>query len=219
MHHALSGMPQCRHCTKKFTTWHAFFYHINARGCQDLRDFFASDGPKDKAAPASDALVDSPEILELTQHCTWRDVALHPRTRSSLHHCPECYQWAVKPSYVRRHMLARHKEQLPIIERSQELINRSVLGLQNPCQFCGTAYQRKSAHLKACAGIFNGPVRRCQTVPGPVVVVAPPWPSPCCRAKVWPVPCLSSLRSRSSLPLPTLRITYTPLKIPAQALR
>ena len=156
MHHALSGMPQCRHCTKKFTTWHAFFYHINARGCQDLRDFFASDGPKDKAAPASDALVDSPEILELTQHCTWRDVALHPRTRSSLHHCPECYQWAVKPSYVRRHMLARHKEQLPIIERSQELINRSVLGLHNPCQFCGTAYQRKSAHLKACAGIFNG---------------------------------------------------------------
>ena len=53
-------------------------------------------------------------------------------------------------------MLARHKEQLPIIERSQELINRSVLGLQNPCQFCGTSYQRKSAHLKACAGIFNG---------------------------------------------------------------
>ena len=53
----------------------------------DLRDFFASDGPKDKAAPASEALVDSPEILELTQHCTWRDVALHPRTRNSLHHC------------------------------------------------------------------------------------------------------------------------------------
>ena len=156
MHHAKAGMPHCRLCDKKFTTWHAFYYHVNAKGCQPLRDRSEGKVAPDLQAPSSEALVDSPDILTLTKHCNWRDIALHPRTKQSLNHCPECHQWAVKPSYVRRHMPARHKDLGALIERSQDLISSSDLGLQNPCQFCGTSYQRKSAHLRACAGVFNG---------------------------------------------------------------
>ena len=156
MHYAKAGMPHCRLCDKKFTTWHAFFYHVNTKGCQQLRDRREGQMAPDLQAPSSEALVDSPDILTLTRHCTWRDIALHPRNKQSLNHCPECHQWAVKPSYVRRHMLARHKDLGALIERSQDLIHSSDLGLQNPCQFCGSSYQRKSAHLRACAGVFNG---------------------------------------------------------------
>eukprot|EP00439_Symbiodinium_sp_Y106_P064052 s2790_g10.t1 len=36
------------------------------------------------------------------------------------------------------------------------MIAASDLSIQNPCQYCGASYQRKSAHLKSCVGIFNG---------------------------------------------------------------
>ena len=33
---ALGGLPQCRHCLAKFTTWHAFKTHVERRACQAL---------------------------------------------------------------------------------------------------------------------------------------------------------------------------------------
>ncbi|CAE7846922.1 unnamed protein product, partial [Symbiodinium necroappetens] len=43
MEHALNGMPTCRHCLHEFTTWHAFFYHVNTLSCPELRRL--SEGP------------------------------------------------------------------------------------------------------------------------------------------------------------------------------
>ena len=47
MTHAKDGMPLCRHCQHEFTTWPAFFYHVSARSCSGLRDFFDKDGMPD----------------------------------------------------------------------------------------------------------------------------------------------------------------------------
>ena len=156
MLHAADGMPKCRHCHHPFTTWDAFYYHVNTRSCSELRAFFQVDPAQRWQQLPSESLLDHPELLNLASHCNWRDLAQHAEVRAKHHHCVECNQWAVKPQYVRRHMLQKHKEQLPLIDRCQQMIAASDLSIQNPCQYCGASYQRKSAHLKSCVGIFNG---------------------------------------------------------------
>ena len=156
MIHSASGMPQCRHCAHKFTTWHAFYYHVNTQGCPTLRELAAGQSEKADITNMSEALVENPSILSLAVQCTWRQLAEHPQTKSNHHHCPECHHWMATPQYVKRHMLLRHPDQAALVERSESLIVRSNLSLGNPCPFCGLKYQRKSAHLKSCIGIFNG---------------------------------------------------------------
>ena len=56
-------------------------------------------------------------------------------------------------------MLLKHPAQQALIERSEQIIVQSDLSLSNPCQYCGLKYQRKSAHLRSCIGIFSGVAR------------------------------------------------------------
>ena len=158
MTHAKDGMPLCRHCHHEFTTWPAFFYHVSARGCSGLRNFFGNDGvPIETVAEDQEsAVTEDKDILQLTQHCSWKDLALHPKVRAKHQHCPECNLWVVRTQYIKRHMLLKHPAQHALIERSEQLIVQSDLSLSNPCQYCGLKYQRKSAHLKSCIGIFSG---------------------------------------------------------------
>ena len=102
MIHSASGMPQCRHCGHKFTTWHAFCYHVNTQGCPTLRELAAGQSEKADITNMSEALVENPSILSLAVQCTWRQLAEHPQTRRNHHHCPECHQWMATPQYVKR---------------------------------------------------------------------------------------------------------------------
>ena len=46
MEHAKEGMPWCRHCLKKFNNWPNFYYHVNSRSCDGLRDFLSRTKPR-----------------------------------------------------------------------------------------------------------------------------------------------------------------------------
>ncbi|OLP84381.1 LINE-1 retrotransposable element ORF2 protein [Symbiodinium microadriaticum] len=118
----LPGMPQCRHCKYKFTTWHAFFYHINSRGCSILRALYEKDSHVIVAESLNEAVVNDVELLQMTQSCTWKDIAMHPKVRANHQHCPECHMWTVRHQYIKRHMLQKHPEQTAIIEQSEQLI-------------------------------------------------------------------------------------------------
>ena len=167
--HAQSGMPQCRHCKYKFTTWHAFFYHINSRGCSILRALYEKDSHVIVAESLNEAVVNDVELLQMTQSCTWKDIAMHPKVRANHQHCPECHMWTVRHQYIKQHMLQKHPEQTAIIEQSEQLIVRSDLSIGNPCQFCGLSYTRKTAHLKSCIGLFNGVYLYLRIARGPVL--------------------------------------------------
>ena len=156
MDHSLDGMPQCRHCQYAFTTWHAFYYHVNTRSCTTLRLLHDQPDRLENIRPESEAIVDNEAILAMSRDCSWRALALHPLVRSRHQHCPECHQWHVRSQYVKRHMLSRHPSQAPLISKAEQLIVSSKLSLQKPCQFCGQDYQRRDAHLRTCAGIFQG---------------------------------------------------------------
>ena len=148
--HARDGMPLCRHCQHEFTTWPAFFYHVSARSCSGLRDFFTNNGVSVEAVAEDQesAVTEDKDILQLTQHCSWKDLALHPKVQARHQHCPECNLWVVRTQYIKRHMLLKHPAQQALIEHSEQIIVQSDLSLSNPCQYCGLKYQRKSAHLR-----------------------------------------------------------------------
>ena len=104
----------------------------------------------------NDAVIENSSIVEFAGHASWKNIALHPLVQQKHHHCMECNQWHVKTQYVKRHMLLRHPQHRKLIERAEQLAVEGNLSMSNPCQFCGQRYQRKSAHLKACVGVFSG---------------------------------------------------------------
>ena len=169
MMHARSGLPQCRHCLHKFTTWPAFFYHVNTNSCPALRTIGDNVTKVEALSNMNEALVENQDILSMAGHCTWRQLAEHPKTRSNHHRCPECHQWHARPQYVKRHMLSRHQDQEALVKQSEELIVKSNLSIANPCPFCGLSYQRKSAHLKSCIGLFNGVYLYLRIARGPAL--------------------------------------------------
>ena len=156
MEHSKNGMPQCRHCDNAFSTWRAFYYHVNSRSCSTLRQLLDQPVCPEQIMHLSEAVVENEEILELAKKCSWKDLALHPLVRAKHQHCPECHQWHVRSQYVKRHMLSRHPSQASLVSHAERLIVASKLSLQKPCQFCGQDYQRKDAHLRTCVGIFQG---------------------------------------------------------------
>ncbi|CAE7806194.1 unnamed protein product, partial [Symbiodinium necroappetens] len=65
-----------------------------------------------------------------------------------LNHCPECFQWVSKPSYLTRHAVKMHAA----VRECQDAVQfwaQSRLGLSKPCQWCGdNTFTRLGAHLK-----------------------------------------------------------------------
>ena len=53
-------------------------------------------------------------------------------------------------------MAKRHPEMVALVQACIQDIKDSKLSLSNPCQYCGQAFQRKDAHLRACIGVFKG---------------------------------------------------------------
>ena len=164
--HAEAGMPKCRHCRHEFTTWHAFFYHINSRSCPILRAIYSKSTSGFILHHMNESLVMSEQLLDLARDCSWQQLALHPLVQQKHHHCAECNHWSVRPQYVRRHMLSQHPECSALMQSCVEFIKDSRLSLQNPCQFCHQTYNRADAHLRSCMGIFQGVYLHCRLARG-----------------------------------------------------
>ena len=88
MEHAEEGMPWCRHCLKKFNNWPNFYYHVNSRSCDGLRDFYQGQNPGLALAAMNQALIERSDVLEFAQGCTWLELAGHPAVRELIQHCP-----------------------------------------------------------------------------------------------------------------------------------
>eukprot|EP00439_Symbiodinium_sp_Y106_P014883 s9371_g2.t1 len=61
MDHSLDGMPQCKHCSHVFSTWHAFYYHVNTQSCKQLRVLASGQSPTAQEITLSDAVVENSE--------------------------------------------------------------------------------------------------------------------------------------------------------------
>ncbi|CAE7746398.1 unnamed protein product [Symbiodinium microadriaticum] len=77
MEHARDGVPECRHCGHKFTTWHAFYYHINTQSCSVLRALKTSPLRLEIMPTLNDAVIENPSIVTFAGQGSWKDLALH----------------------------------------------------------------------------------------------------------------------------------------------
>ena len=140
----MNGMPQCRHhCEYAFSTWHAFYYHVNSRSCSTLRQLLDQSVCPEQIMRLSEAIVENEEILEFAKGCSWKALGLHTLSRVSSMACPFAIREAT-------HAVSSS------VSSTEQLIVTSKLSLQKPCQFCGQTYQRRDAHLRTCVGIFQG---------------------------------------------------------------
>ncbi|CAE7827460.1 unnamed protein product [Symbiodinium sp. CCMP2456] len=156
MEHAKDGLPQCRHCLHSFTTWHAFFYHVQAQGCTGLRQFLKQAAEDHTLLPTlSEALIDNPTLLEAARNSTWQDLARLDCVKNKLQYCVECNHRSAKQQYVRRHMLAMHPERTDLIYQCIEDIKKSKVSISNPCNFCGQSYQRKDSRRPKMYDVFG----------------------------------------------------------------
>ena len=149
--HARDGMPTCVHCNHQFETWPAFTYHVNSRSCAEIRRFYGDPGLRSTIADVS-----RDSVLAAAVDVSWRELALLPEVQENFHHCLECHHWSAQPQYVRRHMIAKHKELVPIVHSVELFIQQQDFGLSSPCKYCGLVFKQRRAHLKSCVGIFNG---------------------------------------------------------------
>ena len=156
MEHARQGLPWCRHCDKRFNNWPNFHYHINARCCPILRAIYNQPQPGNTIMLLSEALIDNQDIVEIAGRANWLELAADPRFRHNLCHCVERHHKSVRPQYVKRHMLAKHPDLKPVIDKCQLFVQKSNVSIVSPCRFCGEAFHRRDAHLRSCVALFSG---------------------------------------------------------------
>ena len=152
------NMPKmvCLHVFVAITslTWPAFTYHVNSRSCPETRRFYGDPELCNVLADLSSALVARDSILTAAVDTAWKELALLPEVRKHHNHCLECHRWSAQPQYVRRHMIAKHKDLVPVV--CSQFIQEQDFGLISPCKYRGLGFKQRRAHLKSCAGIFNG---------------------------------------------------------------
>ena len=159
-------MPQCRLCLKRFHAWPEFMGHISQQACpflvlQDVaphgnqeaskvsQQFFAqgAPAPEELPTPTAPEEASSSEQPELAKQGDILKLSQQVRQSCSMQHCPECYQWVAKPTYLARHAVQSHSRVRDLQSAVKEwLKNRSRL--QRPCEFWYQA--RPKAHLQSC---------------------------------------------------------------------
>ena len=173
MHHALDGLPQCKHCLWQFSSWHWFLQHFAHDRCPALRASLptsaepcepstAVPAATEKAEPEEADLSDAAplqlpstvqqehplqqfdkDLISLACDSDWRPLAQYFR-RSDQHHCPFCNQWLARPTYLSRHLNKQHGSIFQFHERVQQWLKERSTALGHPCSFCHQAY--KASH-------------------------------------------------------------------------
>ena len=102
------------------------------------------------AEPDPVPLFHRPDLQELAKQGDVKQLGAAIRQCKLMNHCPECFQWVTKPSYLSRHAVKMHAS-VRALQKPVEQWAQQRGGLTKPCQWCGEAnFTRHSLHLKSC---------------------------------------------------------------------
>ena len=181
MQHSVQGLPQCRHCGKRFSAWLPFHGHFRQRACPALYQQPPTDTGCDTAAPSAEgvfgpggalavaaadssprpeiASVDKPlfSMTEVQAHAQHGSIAEITQCIQRLHapqHCPICHCWCKTSAYITRHACWNHAE----VKQAEPSVRKWVQarsGGGRPCKWCGSDYtQASKAHQKSCIALW-----------------------------------------------------------------
>ena len=176
-HHAAHGLPECKHCGKRFYGWPQFMGHFSQHACpvlfkrhldvhhkaptqlepqgptESAQGAFApglSTDPDTKAVEAEPVpAFANPSFIALAVKGDLHGLAAAIRSVNRNNYCPQCNQWVASPSYVARHACKMHSNILAV----QPLVlqwTKNRGRLSSPCEWCHQRYDRATAHLQAC---------------------------------------------------------------------
>ena len=189
--HSVHGMPQCRHCNRRFYGWLQFRGHFSQQACPILHyqahavhrgptlpstnptplDPAAPSAVHFEAPPAYGAfapgggstvptqqpdvpLFDRPELQQLAKRRSVKELAAAIRASGSLQHCPLCFQWMTKASYVARHACTMHPALAAVQTRVVEWAQSKPPPLC-PCNWCGVRFRGPAVvHRKSCVVLW-----------------------------------------------------------------
>ena len=107
------------------------------------------DRPKPET-PQEQPLFERPDLQSLAKRHSITQLAAAIRDSRLTQHCPVCFQWVARSSYVARHACAMH----PTVAAAQEQVAKWAQTKPPPlcpCNWCGTRFRGPAAvHRKAC---------------------------------------------------------------------
>ena len=149
MLHAHGGLPTCRHCRHKFSSWPQFMSHFNRQCCPVLHLQQASQFPPLPPDPAP--LIQQAELLSLAATYTWQELAAEVQKFGRLLHCPLCNLWMAQTGQLVKHMQAQHNDFSTAISLIQQFL-LECKGITKPCRFCSTSHHKAAV---GCPVLFR----------------------------------------------------------------
>ena len=147
MHHAIGGLPHCRHCGRKFSAWTNFMSHFNRQCWPVLHLGEVQPEHLRELPPEPIPLLHDPDARSAAQQLTLDHFAEWIASKQRAHHCPVCNLWLTKPRWMRVHLQQQHAEykaHLPTIDKRLKALGSSA----RQCGWCDTRHDRGRA---ACA--------------------------------------------------------------------
>ena len=141
MHHAIGGLPHCRHCGRKFSAWTNFMFHFNRQCCPVLHLGEEQPAHLRDLPPDPVPLLQDPDAHSAAQRLTLDHFAEWIASKQRAHHCPVCYLWLTKPRWMRVHLQQQHTEykaHLPTIDKRLKALGSSA----RQCEWCDTRHDR-----------------------------------------------------------------------------
>ena len=121
-----------------------------AQGASAPGDCNANSTPRPPEVP----LFDRSEFQQLARRNTVKALAKAIRESATLQHCPICYQWMAKSSYVSRHACSMHSA----VSAAQPLVAawaQSKPPPLCPCNWCGIRFRGPATvHRKSCVVLW-----------------------------------------------------------------
>ena len=175
--HAVSGMPQCRLCTRQFFRWSHLRQHIESGACSKLGGDSLVRAPRDSTqdqasvrTPPTAGLAEFegqnvahlPLVLReafVQQLPHWEHWLSVPSVLKELkNHCSLCHQWIADFRHVRQHVHRAHKSTHGhLFEQANEIVKtfKSHLTRDRTCLFCGHKVGAPGRHISQCVPRFQ----------------------------------------------------------------
>ncbi|CAE7227790.1 unnamed protein product [Symbiodinium sp. CCMP2592] len=155
---AVNGLPQCRHCLKKFPTWQLLSRHIEGNHCADrVQDPAAREvvetSPNQPELLSADVQKGGSEVA-LAHHAHMqalllrygRNMILHLQHRQCYHqHCLICGQWTATSKVMKTHYKGTHPQLHSLASQATKLCQSFPSG-GTPCQYCGVTAESEQPH-------------------------------------------------------------------------
>ena len=187
--HSLGGLPQCKHCKVKFSSWYGLTRHVRNGVCSgssvdppeaaeahtdappDVEDLQsgASAKPATEESPTYVPSRDPEVIAGVATAEGWLAFARTPRARQALSaHCCACGQWATNATGVKHHLKSLHADFWCHMEQALKLCDarRHDFSRKQPCPFCGLNVDQPSRHKVRCAVLYQSALLHCRHVHG-----------------------------------------------------